>query len=247
MSHPIYRPASVFLATVGALLCAGVSPARAGVFNVNLLENPGAEAGNGAANETDVFAPPSWLATGNVTAVQYDTASFPSKDDFGPPAAERGKNLFAGGPGSAHSSLFQAIDVSAGAADIDAGGLPFMLQGWFGGYSALGDSVSMTVEFVDKDLNPISDVTIGPVTDLDRGQQTGLKFVMAMCDVPMGTRDLWVTVDFVRDGNYSYNHGFADNLSVEITKAVPEPSALTLSGLGALGLLGSAWRRRARR
>src|SRR3954469_3216359 len=80
-------------------------PATAGavVPSGNLVQNPGAEAGGGAANASDVAPPPGWGTTSNFTAVKYGTSGFPGQ------AAGGGTNFFAGGPNSAGSLAEQII------------------------------------------------------------------------------------------------------------------------------------------
>jgi PEP-CTERM motif len=56
-------------------------------------------------------------------------------------------------------------------------------------------------------------------------------------------QSLWLRWTDANDaGN---DHGLAiDNVSVEASGAVPEPSTLTMFGVGALGLAGAVYRRR---
>ena len=93
---------------------------EAGLFNVNLLANPGAEAGPGAIAETDVEAIPGWATTSTFTAVKYGTTSLlhpvENPNRFG-----AGNNFFAGGPENGFSSASQTIDVTPLASLIDAG------------------------------------------------------------------------------------------------------------------------------
>src|SRR2546421_7062559 len=59
------------LTGAGLTLAGTAAPASAALPSGNLLQNPGAEAGPGAATAADTVAPPSWLTTPNFTAVQY--------------------------------------------------------------------------------------------------------------------------------------------------------------------------------
>ena len=51
------------------------------------------------------------------------------------------------------------------------------------------------------------------------------------------------TIQLVDNGGYMFQRTVLDGVTVE---SVPEPSAFVLLGVGAIGLMGSAWRRRKR-
>ena len=118
----VFRPV---VGCVGAVLALGVLGGASRAAAVNLLQNPGAEAGAGAADNT-VVAVPGWTTTASFTAVVYGIPGFPLASE-GAPAG--GVNFFAGGPDASLSTATQVVDVSASAAQIDAGQLQAHLSG----------------------------------------------------------------------------------------------------------------------
>src|SRR6266576_2136707 len=94
-----------------------VASADAAVPTGNLLVNPGAEAGAGASDSTQLFPPPGWAVEGNMTAVQYGAPQFLTLADSAKLGG--GKNFFAGGPDAATSAATQFIGVATAAAEID--------------------------------------------------------------------------------------------------------------------------------
>jgi len=90
----------------------------------------------------------------------------------GPPSP--GVNFFAGGENNASSSASQSINVSSGAAAIDAGTVHFTLSGWLGGYSSQGDNAQLTIEFLNESDSEVGSAVIGPVTASERDNATKL-------------------------------------------------------------------------
>src|ERR1700682_418168 len=109
-------------------------------YGENLIKNGGAEAIPG-------FSPvPGWNITGAFTVVAYGASGgfpgpSPSPGTPGPPdqGTPSNKNFFAGGNASI-STATQEIDLTANAADINAGNVSYDLSGWLGGFSTDGDN-----------------------------------------------------------------------------------------------------------
>jgi len=224
--------------TLSGVLAAMVASIPVGA--ANLIVNPDAEAGPGSPNGSVVLVP-GWTVTGNFTAVQYGAiGGFPLPTDPGPPV--RGANFFAGE--YAHiSSGSQTIDISPWAGTIDSGAAGFDLSGWFGGWLDQRDYATLTVTFRDGVGGFLGNFAVGGVSAADRGGITGLFYRSGSGMVPVGSRSADMLLEMVQmDG--SYNDGYADNLSFEIS-AVPEPAAYAL--FGALGLAAYAGVRRTRR
>ena len=79
--------------------------------------------------------------------------------------------------------------------------------------------------------------SIGPVTNVDRANATGLQFREATGEIPIGTETVHFTLNMSRLAG-SYNDGYADNLSF-VLSPVPEPEtyAMFMAGLGLMGFL----------
>ena len=223
---------------LAALLTLSPCPlVAAPVFGSNLIANGDAEAGSGSANG-GVVVVPSWATTGSFTVVQYGASGgFPLSTDPGP--ASRGANFFAGGPTSATSGAVQLIDVSTVAGTIDAGGVTFDLSGFLGGFSSQRDNAVLTTMFLSGSSAQLGTASLGPVSNVDRGNNTGLLFRDLNGIVPIGTRSINLSLQMTRlDG--TYNDGYADNLSLVLATptgaSIPEPSSITLVGIASFAL-----------
>jgi hypothetical protein len=179
----------------------------------NLIVNGNAEAALGSIDGTPVSTP-NWVSAGEATAAQYTMNGWPLPTDSGP--ADRGLNLFSGGPTDSASSLTQTVNVSHYAGSIDKNHATYKLSGWLGGYADQGDNATVTVTFQDALGNALGTGSIGPVTASDRSNQTGLLARSSDGAVPSGTRKVLVVVSMVRtDG--TANDGYADNLSLVLS------------------------------
>jgi hypothetical protein len=220
-------PRNIPRAAAALVLAAGLSflaptEANAAGYGVNLLVNGNAE--NGLVGWTQAFSP---------AVVQYGAEGFPSTTDPGPP--DRGKAFFAGGS-TASSSLSQSMDVSAYAADIDAGKVVCDITAWLGGYLNDGDSAQFMMGFMQDALNGNGNApTLGPVSAADRGGKTGLLPRFETVSVPAGTRIIKVRLSMTRDPNNggSYNDGYADSLSVVLRGPIVV-TTIADSGAGSL-------------
>ena len=232
-----YSRGSTGFCQIGAYESSGAY-APASPLRIELLRNGGAvrnELGRAAVDASPVD-PPYWATTGGqIDQVVYGSpGGFPVRGDA---PARSGSYFFAGGTED-QSQAVQSIDISAAAAKIDAGNLPYRLAGAFGGNTTDDDFAMLTLGFRDVQNDPISDVTIGGFDAADRGFATKLKRDSANGLVPVGTRFLQVSLLAVRIGG-AENDGYADQLSL----SVPEPSA-TIAGLGAAIALALRARRR---
>ena len=186
------------------------APAGATVPTGNLLVNPGAEAGPGAADSATQLPLPGWTVESTFTAVQYGTSGFPTLADA--TALGGGVNLFAGG-NSAASAATQLVDVSGAAAEIDAGTLKVTLSALLGGFSSQTDRATVTATFLDAGAAPLGALSLAPVTAADRASVTTLVARSAVALLPAGTRSISVRIDAIRDEG-SYNDGYIDNVSL---------------------------------
>ncbi len=183
------------------------------VFGQNLIVNGNAEASDGVTTLSDLAVVPGWSLSSNFTTLQYNipNALIGATD---PGADDRGRSLFVGGANNALSSASQTIDVSAGAATIDQGNVTYELSGYLGGYKSEADNAALKITFQDQSGKVLGEVALGPVTPSDRGYDTKLIAQNTVGTVPVGTRNLDVQLLMTRSGSESYNHAFADNLSV---------------------------------
>lgn len=188
-----------------------VGHAMAGLVNANLITNGNAEAGPGAVDDTQVTPLTGWSVSGNLTAVQYETAGLLSLSDHVP--LDHGANFFAGGPNSAVSSATQTIDVSSKSSAIDAAKTAFLLTGYLGGFSTQDDHAVLTATFRDGNGSSLGAATIGPVTAQDRDAVSGIFVRSTSGAVPIGTRSIQVTLTMTRRQG-SYNDGYADDLGL---------------------------------
>lgn len=154
-----------------------------------------------------------------------------------PGPVDRGASMFAGL--TAQAAGYQTVDLGA------LGGQPlnYALTGWLGGWSSQGDNALLYASFLDTVGNEIGHAALGPVTPVDRNNQTGLFFRSEAGVLPASTAAVMFSLSMERQGGGD-NDGYADNLSFVVTSAVPEGSTLAylLVGLGLVG--GWAWRRR---
>jgi len=213
------------------LLAASLA-AHATSFGSNLIINGDAEAGVAGwtvYDGTDLFQ-----------SVNYGSNwVLPTQ----PGPTNRGAKMFAGAS-SAYSAGFQIVNVSDLSSSIASGQVAFDLNGFLGGWQAQGDNAQLLVTFIDAANADISNVTLGPVTPGDRGNQSGLFFRQQTGFVPVGTAQIKFDLSMERQGGGD-NDGYADNLVFSLTNvgAVPEPQTYALMGLG-LAFLGAAARRR---
>ncbi len=222
------------------------------VQSPNLLVNPGAELGDPSLSGYSSVTVPGWTATGTPTVIEYGTQrrlpwptgspgptlpaslGFPSSA-CAPP--DTGQQFFGGGP-VATSTLSQTVDLTAAAADIDGGAVPYVLSGDLGGFTIDPSAASMRVEFLDGSGATLGSGRVRPVTVLDRLFQTRLLEREATGTIPVGTRSARVVVT-LNDCNPvlgNYNNAYADNLSFTVGahNLTPAPLAAPVSNVGPL-------------
>jgi hypothetical protein len=194
------------------------APAAAVVPAGNLLANPGAEAGAGAADSTTQLPLPGWTVASTFTAVQYGTSGFLTTADSA--ALGGGVNFFAGGPGGSTSAATQVVDVSGAAPEIDAGKVTATLSALLGGFATQTDSATVTATFLDATGTPAGGVNLPTVGPADRGSVTALVPRTVSTLVRAGTRQISVRIDAIRNEG-SYNDGYVDNVSLVLANGGP--------------------------
>ncbi len=182
------------------------------VFGPNLIVNGDAESGPGDPDgHTPVSSIPGWIASGSPDVVQYASDYDIGLNDVIP--LSMGSNYFYGGRPQATSSLTQNIDLSAGAADIDQGTVTFALAGYLGGFQSEAESSQFSVAFFDASGRQLSSLSLGPISNVDRSNTTGLWYRRGIGPVPSGARSATVVLqmNWISSGT---NDAAADNLSL---------------------------------
>ncbi|HUB82930.1 MAG TPA: hypothetical protein VMB03_29225 [Bryobacteraceae bacterium] len=198
-----------------AALAASLASAQ-GIFGSNLIVNGGAESGPGGDGTSPVSSVPGWLRTGGCDVYAYQSAfknvNAIQQTDIVPRGA--GLNYFAGGEPADICTFTEnpAVDLSSGAATIDAGSATYEVSGYFGGYGNDTDNATLTVSFQNAGGTSLGSVTVGGVGPDDRDQQAGLYFRRSIGPVPAGTRKATVTLTMTPSPG-TQNEGFADNLA----------------------------------
>ncbi len=235
----LLKSAALLSRTVVCALAISLAPAAvnaAAILDMNLIVNGDAESGPGGTGGP-VATIPGYTTTGGFTVTQYAAGGgFPSATDPGP--VVRGLNFFAGGV-AAFSSASQLVDISAEAATIDLGSVQFDLSAFLGGFSTQNDNAVLVVNFLDGSNAVIGSASIGPVSNTDRSNLTGLLFRELIGLVPTTTRFIDIDLNITRTAG-SFNDGYADNLSLVLhandvpPNRVPLPAPIALLGMGCL-------------
>lgn len=200
---------------VGAV---GAIPAGAATTKTLIL-NGTAEAGAGSSNG-GVVTVPDWTETNGAsfTAVKYGATGggFLTASSPGIPKNHR-LNFFAGGPGDPNDSIVasQTVNLSSYVNAIKGGHVTAKLQGWLGGSGTATDEAFVEVDFKNKNGSLIgSSLTIGPVTEAQRGGVTELMKQTNSAAVPQGARSAYVQLIFDRISGTTYNDAFMDDIGL---------------------------------
>ncbi len=114
----------------------------------------------------------------------------------------------------------QLIDVRNWADKIGQSCVEMTLSALLGGWQNQTDSATVRVDFLTSDFFTISSVTIGPVTNAERGNTTRMLSRSGTWMVPASTGYLRVVVTSTR-GSGTNNDGYADDISVVLFTASP--------------------------
>lgn len=197
-------------------------------YGANVVLNPGAETFTGTANGNNIVQFTSWTANADPTAGLWSSGNASSSAIPQPPGT--GSFYFTGGPDQAEADLFQTIDITSIATDIDAGHAKFTLSALLGGFGSQNDNATLFVNFQDASHAFTGQSFVGPVLAADRSSNNGLLArTTAATTVPTGSRFAQVQIHFERSSG-TYDDGYADNVSLIFnnTTAPPAPGAKTL-------------------
>ena len=187
------------------------------ILNRELVVNGGAETGDTSG----------WVSTG-IDAVP----TTPSSEEFGDFA-------FTGGTGTAVQTLFQSIDVSSSASQIDTGQIPSNFSIYLQSITnnVLTDLAGVDVSFIND-----SGVTLDSFSFIDNedilvvGASNPIKEWKLFSDVravPVGTRSIEILLTTDRSGGIS-SDGFIDQVSLQLGEAFVSTSVdayATINGL----------------
>jgi uncharacterized protein (TIGR03437 family) len=227
----VYYPPSMKLwFHLAVVTCAltSIAGAQTTIFGSNIIVNPGAESGPGGDGTAQVANVPGWSRTGGCDVFGYATAANKihgiAPNDIVPVGA--GNNYFSGGIQPASCTFTQTIDLSAGAATIDAGTVTFAAAAYLGGFGADKDNATFTIAFQGASGNQLSTLTLGPVGPDDRADQdNGLYLRRQIGQIPAGTRSAALTLNMNWVDGF-YNEAYADNLALTLNSPAKPQSLL---------------------
>ena len=196
----------------------GAAPASAAPKN--LILNGNAEAGAGSSTGAVVPVPDWTDSTGtSFTAVKYGATGGGFLTATSPGPKNRGLNFFAGGPNDPDDSIVatQTVDLAPYVNSIKGGHVTAKLAGWLGGSGTRTDEAFVELDFKNsKGFLVGSSMTLGPVTESDRGGKTELVEQTAVATVPKSARSAYVQLSFGREAGQTYNDAFADDIRLKL-------------------------------
>jgi hypothetical protein len=220
------RIAVVSIAVLSLCALAVVTPAGAATYGLraapssgNIVVNPGAEHTGRPPNDSGTKVPVTgWKVARRYqfTAVPYGASGFLTRQSHGP--RHRGHSFFAGGSDGTHSIGTQTDSLSTWRPWIKAGHARFALSAWLGGFSTQNDHTKLTITWQSRRGKAIGSASVGPVLSNPRHGVTELLLRKTSGTVPRGAAKVSVKLSMTRtDG--TYNDGYADNLSLVLTKS----------------------------
>jgi hypothetical protein len=209
----------VVLASLGLILSGGAPASAAGAKKV--LKNGGAELGAGSPTGAVVPVPDWTDSTGaSFTAVKYGATGGGFLTATSPGPKNRGHNFFAGGPNDPNDSIVatQTVNLKPYATSIKGGHVSATLHGWLGGSGTRTDEAFVEVDFKNsKGFLVGTSMTLGPVTESDRGGVTELLDRTDSATVPKAARSAFVQLSFSREVGQTYNDAFIDDVGLTLT------------------------------
>ncbi|MFO7571981.1 MAG: hypothetical protein R6W48_05185 [Gaiellaceae bacterium] len=227
------RRVAVVAAVATALVVTGsLAASLTAIPAGNLVKNPGAEAGPGQTSTSNQgatrFIPPGWEWStvpekeAGFVATQYGSHPyFPSKAVSA--AIGGGRNFLWAGYPLQRSVATQTMDVSGAAAEIDGGGVKACLSGYLGSLRKNPDSsIAMALELVSAEGARLGQLVVAPVRGATLNETTMLRRATQGA-VPRNTRQLRVVLTGQRPVSGGAIYGYADNISVALTRGACDP------------------------
>jgi uncharacterized protein (TIGR03437 family) len=211
---------SLVIAIITATFAAAGASGQS-IFGRNLIVNPGAEDGDVSLPQYTGSVPviPGWSRAGKTDVIPY--GRFMDLSHMAP--TNHLNNYFVGGWSNPGSTISQEIDISAGAATIDRGGVTFDASAYLGDDFGKPDNAAMTVSFYDAAGRSLKSITLGPV-DVPANLM-GMLFQRRIGAVPKLARTVTVAVEFTRFAGAD-NDGAADDLSLILNAPTAAESVL---------------------
>jgi hypothetical protein len=221
------RRCMIALTTVMFLVAVGTVGARTTALpSGNIVANASGESPFGGDFTTRNIEPNGWTAGEANDGKGVQVVRYGKDSRLLPPtlaaAIGGGKSFFAGGYPSRIAVADQTVAVAAAGPDIDAGGVKACLSGYLGGGRKTDSTARVDLTFLGEDGSSLGQLRIGPVTRGQRQDEGTLLRRASERPVPAGTRQLRVSITMQSGGGPS-NYGFADNISVALTKGACDP------------------------
>lgn len=209
------RVRAMVASAVAAAAVFTMVPQAGAATTANLVKNPGAEAGAGGNGQ--VVAIPNWSTIGPATVVTYGSAGFPNGSTPGP--SSRGSRFFAGGPTNSDfgtRTMNQTVSLSNWAGKIATGAVDYELTAWLGGKGAIPDNAMVQLNFKNGAGSLVGGtVTLGPVTNSNRANQTKFIKRTKAGSVPSSARSVLVQVVMI-DVDGGVVNAYADNVTFKL-------------------------------
>lgn len=212
-----------------ALLALCFNPIRSlAQQEIELLVNGDAEASVGGDGTTTVAAP-SWVVGSSTSdcsvcpscvAVGFTVTQYGSSGNFLPQPStpgplDRGSNFFCGGEATGSTSASQWRDLANYQAALSTGSVTCRLSAWMGGSLGQPDHASVKAIFYDQAFTALAAVQVGPVTNVDRMDETKLISRAAVTTVPASARWVEVRIEMARFVECFLN-AYVDNVSLKL-------------------------------
>jgi hypothetical protein len=210
-------------------------------LNTNLIRNGGFEQGDLPGSPLQLNDPNSWIgvASGSVTVDSYGLSN-----GLTPSVAFASANGLGGlcARGSANAKLQKSFSLVGYEQAIQQGRLFLDASAWLGGFGSTNDDAGVAIRFASATGAQIDlPELLGPVTALDRANQTTLLLRASTRQVPQLAVSFTVELEF-RDLQCCTNWALADEISVSL-RDTAQPGlnycTSTINSTGAVALMSA--------
>ena len=187
------------------------------LFGSNLLKNGGIE-----ATTTDEKKVPGWMAADGFTRAEYGSVG--GEWDWGLSGCQGCGKYYArlAFDGDVHELLTsQTVDVSAGAAKIDANKVTVTISAYLGGYRDADTTSVLNASFQDVDGKELGSLVTDPVDTKALQQAAKGSTSLALCEksgsLPAGTKKIVFTWHAKSTGDSADYLALGDNFLLQLT------------------------------